>query len=123
GQHLGQRSILGLDPCRLTHEPLERPPRIVPSQGLERELAEALEALEGERFDQLVLRREVPVHGADAHAGPPRDLLHLGVKPVARHALARRLDHALAVSTSVGTPFTLWDWLWDWDCCSHRASG
>ena len=46
--------------------------------------------------DQRVLRREVAVDGADADAGPARDVVHLRVLAVLRERLARGVEDPLA---------------------------
>ena len=56
----------------------------------------------GERVDQVVLVREVPVDGADTDAGGARDVVHLRVEALRRHQLPGRLDHELAVAARVG---------------------
>jgi hypothetical protein len=100
-EHLGQRSVLGLDLCRRADEALEGAPRVRVGQRFAGELGEALEALPGQRVDELVLVREVAVDGADSDAGRACDLLHLGIEAVARHAGSRRDEDLLAVAASV----------------------
>ena len=52
--------------------------------------------------DQHVLRGEVAVERADANAGAPRDVLHLGLLTVLGERLASGIEDALAVAERVG---------------------
>src|SRR5207302_4279169 len=114
GEDLRQSTILALDSRGVAHEGIERAPRVVVRERRARELREALEARRSERLDEVVLRREVPVDGADSHARGARDLLDLRVDARARHAHARRLEHALAVAPRVRA-------LWALGCVRGRG--
>ena len=55
-----------------------------------------------DRLDERLLGGEVAAHRADAHAGPPRDLLDLGLHARLREHRLGRGEHPLAVAAGVG---------------------
>ena len=67
-----------------------------------REREAPLEERVGDRVDQRLARREVPVDRADSDAGAAGDLVHAERRAALRVGGARRLEHALAVAHGVG---------------------
>ena len=80
-------------------------PGILDLDALPRLLGEALEALGGERGDQVVLRREVAVDRPDTDLRGLGDVRHLGVEALVGESFLAACDHGLPVATGVGPEY------------------
>ena len=98
GHLLGERAVVGLELGERQEERAERLPGIVLQQGGLRVADEHLVLGLEHGLDERFLGGEVPAHSADAHAGPPGDLLHLGPQAALGEDLRRRLEHPLPVA-------------------------
>ena len=104
---LDERPVLRVEVDGHAEEPVEGGARV---RVLERRLGgggQLADALQHDRRQQRILRREPAEDGAVADAGAPGDLVDAHVDALLGEALGRRLEHAVEVALRVGAEFPL----------------